>query len=511
MDPILFFAKLVFLSGAFYGYYYCFLRNRRFHGYNRVYLLLASLLVIVIPFLRIPLHLSVGGAAAAPLAETLRVIMVDGWEQSAGIAAPGARGHGWLSLFHGWWLFLLYGVGILTGGVLLVRSLVYIWRLRRRSPCRRFSGISLYETDEAEAPFSFFSLIFWRRGIALDSQEGGQIFRHELFHARQRHSADILWMEICCVFFWFNPFFYLMKRELTAIHEFLADEYAVAGYEPMDYAELLLVHSIDRKRAGDRMRSGSGLTSPMFQETIKRRIIMITQFNYARYGYLRRLMILPVLLLLFCAFGLRVVRAPEKGVRPSAVPMTVMVDAGHGGIDPGAMSGDLVEKDLALRLAQTIKSLESAYNVHVLLTRNEDILPGNAPDKIKGLENRVKMTQDGGAAAFVSIHINNNGDDLHPLRTSGFEAYVSLRRQSRGSEQLAAAVLKQLGSIYTTLDTILKRSEEGIYVLDKNSCPAVLLECGFIENPKDVKFFQENQEKIARSILQGIVDYQAAL
>jgi N-acetylmuramoyl-L-alanine amidase len=304
--------------------------------------------------------------------------------------------------------------------------------------------------------------------------------------------------------FWFNPFFYLMKRELRTIHEFLADEFAVAGNEPMDYAELLLVHSIGRKKAG--------LTSPMFQETIKRRIIMITHFGKARYGFMRRLMILPVVLFLFCAFGLRDVRPSASGVRPAAASITVMVDAGHGGIDPGAVGGGtLREKDLTLQLAQKIKALGSQYNLTVILTRNSDILPGNAVNKRQGLENRVAMAKEAGARAFISLHVNNTGDDEHPLRTTGYEAYVSKRRDSRGSELLAAALLKRLGPIYTTFDQIQKRSEEGIYVLDQNTCPATVLECGYIDNPKDVKFFQDNQESIARSILQGIVDCQAGL
>jgi len=503
MAPILFITKLMIVSGLMYGYYHFFLRNRKFHRYNRLYLLATSLLAIVIPFVKIPLHLLPEGPAGTPLAETLRVITAERWEEPAGMVAGVSNGQGWLTLSNGWWL--LYLVGLTAGLVMLVRSLIYIARIRRRYPSERVSGIRLYDTEEPGAPFSFFSLIFWHQRIPFGSKEGQQVFRHELFHAKERHSADILWMQICCTVCWFNPFFYLIRKELKTIHEFLADEYAIAKNNPLDYAELLLVHSIGQKKAG--------LTSPMFQATIKRRIVMITQCSKTRYGYLSRLMILPVVLLLFCAFALRVTGPVPAGVRPAVQPITVVVDAGHGGIDPGAWGGkDLAEKTLTLQLARKIKSLEDQYNVHVLLTRKEDILPGNADNKMEGLENRVKMTKEAGATAFVSIHVNNDndGDSPKPTTRSGFEAYISNRREYKGSEQLASALVKRLGSIYTTAAEIRKRKEEGIYVLDENTCSAVILECGYINNARDVKFFRENQEAIARSVLQGIVDYQAA-
>src|SRR6187402_3357634 len=93
--------------------------------------------------------------------------------------------------------------------------------------------------------FSFFRWLFWNRKIELHSEKGEQIFRHELFHIQQKHSWDIIFMELISIFFWINPFFHLIKKELKAIHEFLADEFAVKGNRNWQYAELLLMQVLN--------------------------------------------------------------------------------------------------------------------------------------------------------------------------------------------------------------------------------------------------------------------------
>jgi N-acetylmuramoyl-L-alanine amidase len=311
-------------------------------------------------------------------------------------------------------------------------------------------------------------------------------------------------MELCSMICWFNPFFYMMKKELMTIHEYLADRHAISAGDPLEYAELLLVRSLDRKTAG--------LTSPMFYQTIKRRITMITTKGAMRSGRMGRWMAIPAALLLFVVFGFRVERGGSGGSAGySGEPITLVVDAGHGGIDPGAeVAGIEDEKIWTLRLAKRVSDLAADYHVKVVLTRSTDILPGNAVDKMKGLENRVEIAKQAGAMAFVSLHVNNDEMGV-PTKATGFEAYVSKRRMDAKSIELAGSLLQRLSPLYATLRDVKRREEEGIYVLDHNVFPAVLLECGYMNNPNDIQFLgkEANQDAFARAILQGVVDFFA--
>ena len=110
--------------------------------------------------------------------------------------------------------------------------------------------------------------------------------------------SDILFLESIKCIFWFNPFFFLIKKEIKTIHEFLADEYATSESDKYSYAELLVWQTVKSHQIN--------IINTFFHNQIKRRIAMITQLKNKRYYYLSRVMVLPVLFILFCAFGIRI-------------------------------------------------------------------------------------------------------------------------------------------------------------------------------------------------------------
>ena len=500
MTILLYCVKLILVSSVLYGYYLLFLRNRPFHRFNRVYLLLATVLSLVLPLLVIPVSLPFSTEKGIDLTQTLRVIVPGDWKESEmGDPGTGAAGSGWsLSACAG----LLYGIGVLVCGFSCSQSLRYIASIRKSYSYKDLSGIRLYDTAEPGTPFSFFRQIFWNRYIPTDTPEGQQIFRHELYHVRQRHSFDILFMELCCCLAWFNPFFRRIKKELRTIHEFLADEYALREEDRLDYAELLIQHAL-------RQRNG-GLVHPFSHFEIKRRILMITRSGQLPHGGLRnRVLVIPVLLLLVGELAFKPASTPGHPIAgPVSQELTVVIDAGHGGSDPGAIKGNIQEKDITLRLAQKVSQLAEQYHVQVILTRDRDELPGGGTDKEEGLRRRTEIAQTHKADLFISLHVNNTGDG--PAPPSGIEAYVSARRADKNGTLLAGALLQQLSSIYTTSPNIKQRSSSGIYVLDHCPCPAVILECGSLSWPQDRVFItnEDNQEKVARKILEGVVQYQ---
>ncbi|MGV3768171.1 MAG: TonB family protein [Chitinophagaceae bacterium] len=510
---LLYVSKMILCSAILYAYYHFFLKNKSFHHYNRFYLLAAVLVSAVVPVLRIPFLFPQEEDTPAFVYRTLEVIVVTGGEMETDL---------WSELVsHP--LFSIAGIALLLYGSIVMwkmfrfsTSLHSIFNIKRKYPQEVVSDIHLYQTNEPGTPFSFFSNIFWNRKFPLDSDKGQQLFRHELFHVKQRHSIDNVFMELATAICWINPVFHLIKRELHTIHEFLADEYASSGSDRYAYAEILLVHAIHEKKQ-------SPLVHYFFRSPIKRRIAMILQTtSNTSFSYLRRLMILPIATLLFSALVLRAQKSihsimPESSANTSVsshpekklAPLTVVIDAGHGGQDGGAQGHDRLEKEFTLAIAQKVRALSANYGVNVLLTRNDDSYPD--------LKQRTEFTKKSKADLFISLHIGSEQTVKGGVKVpedqlqSGIDAFISWKNRAFEEQNvfLGSALLLKLNEVYNT-KKVLQTRQTGIWVLDAAPCPAILLECGYLSNKKDVAFLSSgnNQEKIAAKILEGIVAFQ---
>ncbi len=487
--------KVVASSAILTGYYWLLLRNKKFHAYNRYFILLALLLPLCLPFLQIPVTTSALQEKGDLLA-TLRTISVKEFEETATVYFIQQPPRHWLTVSNS--LFVLYAAGTAVFLLLLLRSIFYIRYISKKYPVEKIGDIRFYQTNEPAAPFSFFKKIFWNSRISLTDEKGGQIFNHEMYHVRHGHSFDIMLVEIITVFFWWNPFFYWLRKELKTVHEFLADQYAISHHDRFDYAALLVTQSLQTKT--------SALTHPFFHNALKRRIAMITKNQTSRFQYISKVLVLPLLALVITAFAIKKVNT----VIPlnSKELIAVVIDAGHGGTDPGASGADtsVTEATLSLQITQQIKKLASEYGVQVVLTRENNQFPGNAITKEEGIIKRIDIATASHAALFISIHASAAPEQS---TRSGFHAFTTAKRPDENSNTLASILLQKLSSLYKTDPIIKQRNGEGIYVLDKAPCPAVLIECGYLTNPTDLAFIsdRDNQEKIARKILAGIVSY----
>lgn len=491
----MYFLQVIVASGILYAYYHFFLRNKEFHQYNRFYLLSAVLISLLVPLLKIPVYFSGTDAASS---QVLRGLQTIPWSsEGEEFVVSGQVGSSftvwdmlpWLYAFVGGWLFLR-----------LLVSLVQIRRLLRKHRVEKLEGVHFVNTEEPGTPFTFFRWLFWDKKIALDSENGMQVFRHEIFHIQQRHSWDVLLMEIVRTVLWINPFFHLIKKELRAIHEFLADEFAVREQEKWAYAEFLLMQAL---------QSRHHLVNPFFHSQIKRRIAMITNSQKTSHRYLRKVLALPLAVLVLGLVAFKV-KAHHEEPALSGPPLKVVIDPGHGGTDPGGKAKDLsvTEAQLTLAIAQKIQSMADAYNIEVVLTRDTEDASGKASNKSDDIRNRLSIAKNSGAALFLSLHINSAPATVAE-KHSGFEAYIPNKSESLNDQLLASSLLENLNEIYTTSPNVKKRTAMGIYVLDNVGIPATLLELGYLTNEKDRAFIKNNNnhELIARKILLGLRKY----
>ncbi len=198
-------------------------------------------------------------------------------------------------------------------------------------------------------------------------------------------------------------------------------------------------------------------------------------------------------------------------VSAATVPVnkTVIIDAGHGGEDVGAVARDnIFEKDLNLSVAMLIAEGLRQGGFTVVMTRETDRLLYTEAENIKGmrkiydLKNRVKIANSYENAVFISIHMNSFSDG----RYSGFTTYSGL---AEGSARLASAIQS---SVVNRLQPSNKRPikpANGLYLLENSSNPAVLLECGFLTNEKELSELlkKEYQKQLSFAIIYGIIDY----
>jgi N-acetylmuramoyl-L-alanine amidase len=487
---LLYTLQVIFISGVLSGFYSLFLRNRQFHQYNRFYLLLASVAALVIPCIKIPYAyarpLNEASPAVVRLLETIYIPEAEVQAGTAAIIEPHTSIDWWMAALVTYLAVVAVMITFLLIGSIKVRRLAGFYGRKK------MGDIYFVNTDAPGTPFSFFNWLFWDENVPLHSAKGRQMFRHELFHIRQKHSWDIMFMQVLTAVYWINPFFYLIRKELRVIHEFLADEYASVEEGEQAYAELLLVHALQCRQK---------LVNPFFQTQIKRRIAMITQTKTNSRRYARKLLVLPFIALLTGLVAFRI----EPVARASEDAMTIIVDAGHGGFDPGAKSPDnkYEEASMTLELARLMQKLAPEYGIRVVLTRETNDAVGAT--KKEDLQNRLTKSKAVKPAVFLSIHINATGKpgEFQDKR-SGFEATVASKRDDPAAKLIASAMLQRLSGIYSAAMQIRQRQDAGVYVLDQNICPSILLQCGFINNEKDLAFFtnKDNQEKVVRTLLE---------
>lgn len=172
---------------------------------------------------------------------------------------------------------------------------------------------------------------------------------------------------------------------------------------------------------------------------------------------------------------------------------TVMLDAGHGGVDTGATRAGCHEKDINLDVAKDLKRYLEMKGVNVIMTRDSDA-------KIS-LEERVKMANESGCDAFVSIHVNSaKNPDIQGVETHWLK---------EDSQKFAKIIHNNLSLGVDTIDRGTFQSN--FYVINHTQMPAVLVEMGFISNPKERAEMIKPQRKYltAKAIGNGILLYLA--
>ena len=271
----------------FYSCYALLLRQNTFFGFNRAYLLASVLLSLTLPLIDLPGETT----NSLPIgAITLPAFSVGNLQPTQADGLSAAQ-----------WIWLLYGVG---AAIMLVRLAIHlraVSQLIGRGDAERMDAFTLVRLPDNSTPsFSFGRYLVLNQTDSLTEPDA--LLRHEAAHIRQRHTVDVLFLEIVQAFFWFNPVLWFYKSALQEVHEFLADRAAVCqlsdagetinrGTVTPTYAHQLVAYALEVPV--------TALTTPFVSKsTLKQRIVMLQKPQSPRRAMLGYVLALPLAALL---------------------------------------------------------------------------------------------------------------------------------------------------------------------------------------------------------------------
>ncbi len=194
---------------------------------------------------------------------------------------------------------------------------------------------------------------------------------------------------------------------------------------------------------------------------------------------------------------------------------TVVLDAGHGGEDGGAVGiNGAMEKDINLAIALELEKYLKLNHFDVVMIRDSDVSVGDqglgtiAERKRSDTKSRLRTVEESGECILISIHQNHFSEGKY----SGAQVFYSGNRPE--SADLAEAIRQNIVSaLQPDNKRENKQAEKNIYLLYNCKIPAVLVECGFLSNPQEAeKLCTENYQKnMAAAIYNGLIDYLQAL
>ena len=278
-----YFLQVVLFQLLFLVVYDLFLKKETFFNYNRVYLLVTSVLGFVIPFIKLDVleqqipqafkvqlpAVLIGNPASdgmVPTSTTLDTVVI----ASQGFSATEIA-------------LCIYATGVFIASLLFVLKLRKIYRLKQAATLQKMEPFTLALLPDTEKAFTFLNTIFL--GTNLSETQKSHIIQHEMVHAKQRHTLDLLFFELLKIGCWFNPMVYLFQQKLRTLHEFTADR-LVASINKSAYYQTLLSEVF-------------GTTNISFVNTfyssslIKKRIVMLQKTNSKKIFQLKYLLLIP--------------------------------------------------------------------------------------------------------------------------------------------------------------------------------------------------------------------------
>jgi TonB family protein len=301
------------------GFYKVFFEKLTFFQWNRFMLLILLVAAALIPVLTFDLAPSM-----TVLPEVLLPVFSVGGQIESG-SMVSTSNFSWQEI-----LFFAYLIGVVIASSKFIWGTLKLWVQLKSASFQVYNGNKLVIHPRFE-PASFFGYIMLPRFDPSDADHQ-LILLHESVHCSQKHTWDLVLVQLLKVFFWFNPFIFMYERLIREVHEFQADHFVTRFHSELAYSRLLL-RLVTKTNTNQLVHSFN-------QFQTKKRIIMMTQTNTKPIQKARFILALPLLALFIAVFSCES-SANSKGEFPESVDIpntstqsasdTVLVDLGKDG------------------------------------------------------------------------------------------------------------------------------------------------------------------------------------
>jgi hypothetical protein len=255
--------------------YYLFLEKEKIHVFNRFYLLFSLVFSMVIPFITIEVIQEI----AQPTVTSGNIQILQG-------SAVILEETNYLAIG----LWSLYAVVTLVLAIRFISNIIKISSKMKSNTPIEYKNAKLILVPEKTLPHTFLNTIFINETEYNNRQIEAELYTHELTHVAQKHTLDILFIEIFKTVFWFNPIFIFYKKAIQLNHEFLADEKVVTSYNNVPFYQSLLLSKANENPT-------FYLASNLNYLITKKRLIMMTKTTSKTKAILKKIALIPFIFL----------------------------------------------------------------------------------------------------------------------------------------------------------------------------------------------------------------------
>jgi len=235
---------------------------------------------------------------------------------------------------------------------------------------------TLVLTKDNSLPHSFLKYIFIDKQKFEQGVVEKEILQHELTHVNQKHSIDILLVELIMVFAWINPLLFLFRKAIMLNHEYLADDAVVNTFKNTESYRLLLFNTISQS-------NNLVLSSPFNYLTTKKRLIMMTKNTSRKVAILKQIALIP----LIAAIGFLLSTRAIAQDKPKQEREHIMFMIGP----PYSVKNEAGKPDAPQSVVDEYKSIASAYKIDTLALANYHFNPKPSLEEPKELGKLVHL------------------------------------------------------------------------------------------------------------------------
>lgn len=452
-------------------FYHLVLEKEKIYRFNRYFLLISLLFSLAVPFSSFEINQDMPAIYNKLIPQQVITADILPIQTEVTNISNAEQTNYWLSF-----LWLTYSVITLVLSFRFIRKIYIITSKAKLSKVITYQNTKIILLPEDTLPYTFWNSIYVNKNDYENREIEQELFTHEITHVKQKHTLDVIFVEILKTLFWFNPLFIFYKKAIQLNHEFLADENVIATHQNVSFYQNLLLNKVSASQP-------FLLTSNLnFLATKKRLIMMTKNTSKSRTASIKLLAILGISAILIL-LSFKPLPLDKK---------IIVIDAGHGGNDNGAQIGAEQEKKIVENIANKINSLNKKGEIEIVLLRKDD--------RFIALSERVLEINKINPSLVISLHV----DVSKNINENGVHAYVSKQNDFYEKSMESAKNLVDEVSNEKLAKGGVKDADS--FIIKNSKCPALLIEIGYLSNENDrIYLASENgQNEIANKIFEFI-------